>query len=506
MPYLLGIDLGTSALKSVLFDECGRSIAQSSRGYPMYQAQNGWAEQDPQHWWQACVDTVQELLKESQIRPQEILSIGISGQMHGLIMLDKMGNVLRNAILWCDQRTHKQCMDITDAVGADRLIAITANPALTGFTASKILWVRQNQPPIYDECAHILLPKDYLRYRLTGEFATEVSDASGMQLMDVPHRCFSDEILNALHIPKSMLATVYESCQVTGRICAIAAKETGLSEKTLVVGGAGDNAAAAVGSGITEQGKAMTTIGTSGVVYAHTKSPLIDPLGRVHTFCAAVPNEWHVMAVSQAAGLSLRWLKETACINLIEDAKKLGRDVYDLMSDMAGHIPIGAERLLFLPYLMGERTPHLDANCRGTFVGLSAIHTQAHLIRAVMEGVGYSLLDGLCILRQMGIPVSQMTLCGGGARSALWRQMLCDLFACPVTTLQNPESACLGVAILAGVGCGIFSDVQSGVKACVRQDLALAPSQDAEKYLPYYEIYRDLYPAMQKSFGKLSML
>ena len=385
--YLIGIDLGTSATKTVLFDEQCRVIASSSQEYPLSQPQNGWAEQDPLHWKEAAFSTIREVIKASGVDPKDIRGIGLSGQMHGLVMLDGQNRVIRPAILWCDQRTGKECEEITQRVGYERLLQITANPALTGFTASKILWVRNHEPENYARCRHILLPKDYVRYLLTGVFATEVSDASGMQLLDVPNRCWSQEVLKALEIDEEWLAKVYESPEITGTVTQEAAQATGLLPGTPVVGGAGDNAAAAVGTGVVTDGKAFTTIGTSGVVYAHSSKISIDPKGRVHTFCCAVPGCWHVMGVTQGAGLSLKWFRDQFCQDYVERARQMGIDPYVLMDQDAAQVPVGSNKLLYLPYLMGERTPHLDPDCRGVFFGLSAIHTTQDMLRAVMEGV-----------------------------------------------------------------------------------------------------------------------
>ncbi|MCR4906050.1 MAG: xylulokinase, partial [Clostridiales bacterium] len=325
MKYVIGIDVGTSGTKTVLFDEKGGVIASATIEYPLYQPQNGWAEQDPLDWWNASAKTTKTVIEKAGVSPEAIVGVGISGQMHGLVMLDRDNNVLRPSIIWCDQRTAEECEDIERLMGGrDRLIAITANPALTGFTASKILWVKKHEPEIYAKCAHILLPKDYIRLMLTGEYATEVSDASGMQLLDVPRRDWSDEVLEKLGIDKSLLGKVYESPEITGTVTPEASALTGLAPGTPVVGGAGDNAAAAVGVGVVSDGRAFTTIGTSGVVFAHTDSITIDPKGRVHTFCCAVPGAWHVMGVTQAAGLSLRWLRDTVCTPEIAEAEQQG--------------------------------------------------------------------------------------------------------------------------------------------------------------------------------------
>lgn len=505
MKYLIGIDLGTSGTKTVLFDLGGNVIASASAEYPMYQPQNGWAEQDPDDWIAAGYKTIGEVIGKSGVSPKDIAGIGISGQMHGLVMLDEEGNSIRRSIIWCDQRTAAECVEITERVGAERMISITANPALTGFTASKILWVRNNEPEIFKKCRHILLPKDYLRYKLTGEFATEVSDASGMQLLDVPNRRWSDEVLRALDIDISLLGKVYESPEVTGYVTKSAAELTGLAEGTPVVGGAGDNAAAAVGVGVVEDGKAFTTIGTSGVVFAHTDNIMIDPKGRVHTFCCAVPGAWHVMGVTQAAGLSLQWFRNELCREEIQQAKAQGVDPYYLMDKMAAEVPIGANRLLYLPYLMGERTPHLDPDARGVFFGLSAMHKKSDLIRAVMEGVTYSLTDCVNILREMGVGFNEMLACGGGGSSSLWREMLAGSYNLPVRTVKSKEGPALGVAILAAVGTGYYSSVSAACKEMVSYNEPQYPA-NTDKYKKVYDLYATLYPALKSSFTSLSAL
>lgn len=505
MKALLGIDIGTSGTKAALFDLQGNTLASSTVEYPMYQPQNGWAEQDPQDWWNAVVQSTRQVLKQSGIDAGEIGGIGLSGQMHGLVMLDENDRVLRNAILWCDQRTAKQCEQITQLVGEQRLIELTANPALTGFTAGKILWVRENEPSVYEKCRRILLPKDYIRFMLTGEYATEVSDASGMQLLDVPGRKWSHEVLDKLGIDQAMLGRVYESPEITGTVHRAAAEATGLAIGTPVVGGAGDNAAAAVGTGVVTDGSAFVTIGTSGVVYAHSSAVQIDPKGRVHTFCSAVPGQWHVMGVTLAAGLSLRWLRDEFCQQEVSLANAQGIDPYEVMTAQAAAIAPGSERLVYLPYLMGERTPHKDPDCRGAFIGLSAIHTRAHIIRSVMEGVGHSLLDCALILREMGVDIEQITATGGGGRSPLWRQMLGDMMGCGVNTISSAEGPALGVALLAGVGAGAYASVQQACEAVIRKN----PAQQADAgltkvYQKHHELYQALYPALKGSFAQLA--
>ncbi len=505
MAYILGVDIGTSGTKTVLFSEDGVPVASSTYEYPLYTPQNGYAEQDPLDWWNASVNGIKDVIAQSEVNAEDIKGIGLSGQMHGLVMLDAEDKPNRKSIIWCDQRTAKELVEITDKVGADRLIDITANPAITGFTAAKIMWVKNNEPENYEKCRHILLPKDYIRFMLTGEFATEVSDASGMQLLDIPNRCWSDEVLTKLGIDKALLAKVYESPEITGKITKKVAELTGLKEGTPVVGGAGDNAAAAVGTGVVEDGKAFTTIGTSGVVFAHTSDIAIDKKGRVHTFCCAVPNCWHVMGVTQSAGHSLKWFRDNFAWSEMETALAMGVDPYYLMDKEADSVPIGANRLLYMPYLNGERTPHLDPNARGVFFGLSAMHKKKDMLRAVMEGVSYSLRDCVEVMREMDINVSDMMACGGGGTSPLWRQMLADLYACPVKTASSKEGPALGVALLAAVGAGIYSSVPEACRAVIKTDKVQEPIEsNTLEYNKVYEMYRKLYPAMKQCFAELS--
>ena len=507
MSYLIGVDLGTSGTKTVLFDQAGQPLASATVEYPLYQPQNGWAEQDPEDWWRAAAETIRRVLAASGVDPSQVAGLGISGQMHGLVMLDGQGQVLRRSILWCDGRTSQECAEITQAVGPQRLIQLSANPALTGFTAGKILWVRRHEPALYEKCRQILLPKDYVRYKLTGVYASEMSDASGTNLLDVPGRCWSREILEKLEIDPALLPPLYESCQVAGRITAQAAAATGLIPGTPVVAGAGDNAAAAVGTGVVEAGKAFTTLGTSGVVFAHADQVTIDPQGRVHTFCSAVPGAWAVMSCTLSAGGSLKWLRDNFFPQEQQTAQGMGVDPYQLMDQQAARIPIGADRLLFLPYLMGERSPLLDEHSRGVFFGLSAIHTKYHMLRAVLEGVVYSQRQCLDILRGMGVVSQEMLACGGGGTSPLWRQMLADVYGCPVRTVASKEGPALGAAILAGVGAGLYPSVQ---EACARMIRLNPPQQpnpaDSARYEPYYQLYRTLYPALKPAFQTLATL
>ena len=505
MNYLIGVDVGTSATKTVLFDEDGAVAASASREYPLYQPENGWAEQRPEDWRDAVLATLKAVTEQSGVPAEDIKGIGISGQMHGLVMLDGEGEVIRPSIIWCDQRTGREVEDMLEIMPRERWIEITANPPLTGWTAAKILWVRKHEPENYSRCRHILLPKDYIRYVLTGEFATEVSDASGMQLLDVPARRWSKEVLKALDIDESMLGRVYESCEVTGTVLAQVAEQTGLTGDVKVVGGAGDNAAAAVGTGIVKDGTAFTTIGTSGVVFAHSSKVSIDPKGRVHTCCCAVPGAWHIMGVTQGAGLSLKWFKDQFCQDYVSEARARGCDVYDLINKDVAEIGPGSSRLIYLPYLMGERTPHLDPDSRGVFFGLSAIHTKKHLLRAVMEGVSYSLCDCNEILKEMGVEVTQMMACGGGGKSPVWRQMLADLYNCTVRTVAMDEGPALGAAILAGVGCGIYPDVETACGRIIREKSSTEPvEEEAAVYAGYHRIYQNLYRSLKDGFKDLA--
>ncbi len=505
MPYFIGIDIGTSGTKTVLFDEKGNTIASSFYEYPLYQPKVGWAEQNPEDWWNATIFTIKDVLYKSGVKSDDVKGLGLSGQMHGLVLLDKNHNVLRHSIIWCDQRTAKECDQITELVGKDKLIEITANPALTGFTASKTMWVKNNEPQIYEKVYKILLPKDFIRFKLTGEFATEVSDASGMQFLNIKERKWSDYVLEKLGIDKSLLAPVFESPEVTGKITRQVAELTGLKEGTIVVGGAGDQAAGAVGNGIVKPGIVSSTIGTSGVVFAYMEKIAIDKKGRVHTFCHAVPGAWHVMGVTQGAGLSLKWFRDNFCNSEKEVGNLTGKDPYDIMNEEAAKIKPGCDGLIYLPYLMGERTPHLDPFARGVFFGLSARHTKTDMLRAVMEGVGYSLKDCMEIIKEMGINVKEVRASGGGARSPIWRQIQADLFETDVFTVNSQEGPALGVALLASVGYGYYKSVPEACEATIKTVSKVSPIKENTKtYTRYYKIYNELYNDLKEEFRKLA--
>lgn len=507
MNYLIGIDIGTSGTKTVLYDLEGNAIAQSMQEYPMCQPQNGWAEENPEDWWNATVTTLQSVMKNSGAAPEEILGIGFSGQMHSLVMLDASCHVLRPAILWCDGRTRSECDEINERVGAQRLLEISANPALTGFTASKLLWVRRHEPELFARCRHVLLPKDYVRFRLTGVLAMDVSDASGTNLLNVAERTWSAEILEKLGLDPGWFPPLLESCELAGRVAQQAAALTGLAAGTPVAAGAADNAASAVGTGTVLPGNVFNTIGTSGVIFAHSDRPAVAAGGRVHTVCAAVPQSWGFMSCTLSAGLSLRWYRDQFCTQECLEAERSGMDSYALLDKKATAVAPGSDGVIFLPYLMGERSPLLDGTCRSVFFGLSARHKREHLLRAVMEGVAYSQRACLDVFREMGLRPETMKLCGGGAKSPLWRQILADQFHLPVTTMASSESPTLGAAILAGVCAGVYSDVPSGCKIVRDGGTLEHPQEEAARiYDACYPIYTALYPALRGQFAALTQI
>jgi len=456
----------------------------------------GWAEQDPRDWWRATTAAVRAALAQPGARPEEIGCVGFSGQMHGATLLDQDGEVVRPALIWCDQRTEAQCHSITERIGADRLIELTSNPALTGFTLPKLLWVRENEPDQWARVRSILLPKDYARFRLTGDRASDVADASGTLLFDVAERRWSETVADALAIDRRCLPLVYESPEITGVVSAAGASATGLSEGTPVVAGAGDQAAGAVGMGIVKSGAVSATIGTSGVVFAATDRPARDLKGRVHTFCHAIPGRWHVMGVTQAAGLSLRWFRDQFGVSIGHQSDKI--DPYDLLCAEAATAPPGSDGVLWAPYLMGERTPHLDPRARAALVGLAANHSRAHVIRAILEGVAFSLRDTLTIFAEMKVPVTNIRLGGGGARATLWRQIQADIYGAAVEILAAEEGAAYGAALLAGVGAGVWSSVDEACAATVRVAAQVEPDPKTVAAMNHrYTAFRALYPALR---------
>ncbi|NLC56876.1 MAG: xylulokinase [Armatimonadetes bacterium] len=503
MAYLLGIDVGTSGTKALVIREDGRTLGSATVDYPLATPRPGWAEQDPADWWRATGAAVRAACQRASLAPEQISAIGLSGQMHGSVFLDEAHQVLRPAILWCDQRTAAQCETITAHVGAENVVRITCNRVLTGFTAPKIVWLKEHEPETYARVRKVLLPKDYLRFRLTGEFATEVSDASGTALFDVPRRQWSGEILDALEIPTSWLPKVYESPEVSGRVSAAAAAETGLKAGTPVVGGGGDQAAGAVGNGIVSPGAVSIALGTSGVVFAYADEPVMDPQLRTHTFCHAVPGKWHVMGVMLSAGGSLRWYRDTLAEPEVAVARRLGVDPYEVITDEAAQAPLGAEGLLFLPYLTGERTPYPDPNARGVFFGLSLRHDHRHLARAVIEGVSFGLRDSFDILRELGVPIGEVRVAGGGARSRLWREILAAMLGMPLSQAAAEEGPALGVALLAGVGIGVYPSVPEACACAVAASQVTPPPDPAQvaAYDRYHALYQALYRQLQGLFA-----
>lgn len=485
----LGIDIGTGGTRALLVDARGTVRAGCTAPHEeMRMERPMWAEQRPENWWDACVEAVRGVLASAGASGGDVKAIGLSGQMHGLVMLDGEGAVIRPSLIWCDQRSQPQVDAINQKLGKEKVLEFIANPVLTGFTLPKLLWVRDHEPGAFERMRKMLLPKDYIRYRLTGEFASEVSDASGTAVFDVVNRRWSHGMMDSLGLDRATLPAVYESSEVSGRISAQAAALTGLAAGTPVVGGGGDQAASAVGNGIVEPGIVSCTLGTSGVVFAHMEQVAYDAPGRVHTFCHAVTGKWHVMGVTQGAGLSLQWLRNQLMPGV----------GYDAMTEEAARAPAGSQGLYWLPYLMGERTPHLDAGARGGWIGLTAKHTRADLIRSVIEGVSYSQKDCLDIIEELGIRVASVRASGGGARSPFWRQVLADVFGKSVVTLETQEGSAYGAALLAMVGAGAYASVPEVCQAAIREvDSAGARPEEARIYARGHGVYRSLYPALR---------
>ncbi len=490
----LGIDIGTSGSRAVVIDEHGKVVASATAAHADFASPEiGWAEQDPEDWWRACREAIAGVLES--VRAGEIASVSFSGQMHGSVLLDETDRVLRPALLWCDQRTEKQCAEITERIGKERLIELVCNPAITGFTLPKLLWVQENEPEIWERVKTVLLPKDFVRLRLSGDKASDVADSSGTLFFDVSNRRWSSEILDAFGISESQLPKVYESIEITGAVSTRGASETGLRAGTPVVAGAGDNAAGAVGMGVIANGKVSATIGTSGVIFAVSDRPRIDPKGRIHTLCHAIPDRWHNTGVTLAAGLSLKWFRENLGCG----------ESYDDLTAAAETVPSGSDGATWLPYLMGERAPHLDPNARAAFVGITASHTRAHLTRAVLEGVAFSLRDSLEIFKESGVEASSVRLGGGGAKSRLWRQIQADVYGMPVEIIDGDEGAALGAAILAGVGAGVWNSVDEACGQAIRVIETIEPNAaSVQKLEQNYGAYRLLYSGLRSAMKIIS--
>jgi xylulokinase len=508
MAHLLGIDIGTSGTKTLICNEDGKVLATAMAEHPISSPRPGWSEQEPEDWWQATIKATRAVVKKAKLKAGDVAAIGLSGQMHGSVFLGDGTKALRPALLWNDQRTAEQCAQIEEkAGGREALIELVANPALTGFTAPKILWVRQKERKVYAKTKHILLPKDYIRFRMTGDYATEVSDASGMLLLDVVNRAWSDKLLALLDIDKALLPKLHESPEITGTLSTDGAAALGLNEGTPVVGGAGDQAAGAVGNGIVMSGVVSATLGTSGVVFAHSDVPTRDPKGRVHTMCHAVPGKWCIFGCMLSAGGSFQWLRNQLGADEMAAAKKKHVDPYELLVARAEQAPPGAEGLFFLPYLTGERCPHPDPCARGGWIGLTARSTRDMLIRSLMEGVTFGMRDALEIIREMGIPITQVRASGGGARSAFWRQLQADIYKLPIVLTNASEGPAYGVALLAGVGAGVWPSVEQACKSCIKQTEKITPSKKMSAFYDrYYATYGKLYFDLKERFQEVAAL
>ena len=493
--YFLGIDTSTTSSKALIIDERGEVVAVASSPHTLQTPRPLWSEQDPREWWDAVAASIRSVLKQAGIGGEHIGAIGLTGQMHGLVLLDEVGNVLRPAILWNDQRTQSQCDEIHARLGKEKFIQITGNVALTGFTAPKILWVKENEPEVYARGKHVLLPKDYIRYKLTGEYAMDKADGAGTVLFDLKARDWSDEVLTALEIPRAWMPRTFEGPEFTGHVTEEAASLTGLKAGTPVAAGGGDQAAQAVGVGAVEPGIVGLTVGTSGVVFATTPSALIEPEGRLHAFCHAVSGLWHFMGVMLSAAGSLQWYRDTLASDMSFD---------ELVSE-AESIPAGSEGLQFLPYLSGERTPYPDPLARGGFIGLTIRHRRPHMTRAVLEGVSFGLKDSFTLIQNAGLgAITQVRASGGGTKGALWRQILASVLEAELVTVNTTEGAAYGAAILAGVGAGQWSDVASACKACIKITGSTQPeTSQVEAYRKAYPLYQELYPALKSSFHKV---
>lgn len=503
MSIVIGVDVGTSGTKAVAINESGKLLASALVEYPLLTPKPGWAEQDPAEWKNAAIAALKELAHAPGVAPNAVKGIGLTGQMHGSVFLDAENKVLRNALLWCDNRTAPQCDAITAKVGEKRLIEMVCNPALTGFTAPKILWLRDNEPALYDKLKRVLLPKDYIRYVLTGEFATDVADASGTLLFDVKNRTWHTELMSILGLDASLMPRAYEGPEVTGVLSKEAAALTGLPAGIPVVAGGGDQAAGGIGNGIVRKGVISSTVGTSGVVFAFAENVSLDPEGRVHMFCHSVPGKWHVMGVVLSAGGSLRWFRDALCPVEIAEAKTRGFDPYQVITAAAAHIAPGAEGLTFLPYLSGERTPHKDPYAKGAFVGLSLKHTRAHMARAVLEGVAFAMRDSLEIMREMGVAVTQVRASGGGARSSLWRQIQADVNKTPLVTTNIDEGPAYGAALLSTVATGLYQSVEEACDAIIKVVDECPPNaSNAPVYDEWFKEYQEAYKALAPGFKR----
>ena len=504
MTYLLGIDIGTTGVRAILVDETGQVTAGATVGHPLHAPRPNWSEQDPEAWWQGTVDAVRAVLgRVGAGTGRRVIGVGLSGQMHSSVFLDGRDRVIRPALLWNDGRTTAQCRWITRQVGATRLRRLVGNPALEGFTAPKVVWLRDEEPAHYRRLRTLLLPKDYIRFRLTGEKATEVSDAAGTLLFDVRERRWCMDLLGRIDVSPDLLPPVFESTDICGKVTPAVARLTGLKAGTPVVGGGADNTCGATGNGIVKEGRALSSIGTSGVVFAHTDRVRVDPGMRVHSFCHSVPNRWYLMGVTLSAGNAFRWFRDALSPLETQVERISGIDAYTLLTEEAQMAPAGSEGLVFLPYLTGERTPHRDASARGVLFGISQRHGRAHVVRAVMEGITFALNDSLRIIRGLGVKVREIRATGGGGRSPFWVQMQADVFDTPVVTVAATEGPAFGAALMAGVGAGVFSDLVEATDQFVHVAETTTPDpRRVARYREGYALFQSLYPALKASFAR----
>jgi len=504
MQYLVGLDVGTTSTRTLIIDSNGKLISSCIKEYPMHTPKPGWAEQDPDDWWEAAVYTIKGAISSGDIKPQDIAAIGLTGQMHGSVFIDRKGSIIRPALLWCDQRTAPQCEKIYDIFGYEGFIKLSHNKALAGFTAPKILWLAENEPQNYKKIYKLLLPKDYIRYKLSGEFFTEVTDASGTILMDIEKRDWSEEILKGLDIDRAILPDMFESIELSSFVSEEAAKLTGLIKGTPIAGGGGDQPAGAVGSGIVKEGIVSDSLGTSGVVFTTTDDPVYDEQGRLHSFCHSVPGKWNLMGVTLSASGSFKWYADKFGPSREIKEKNPQIPDYALLDKQAEIVKEGSEGLIFLPYLTGERTPYADPNARGVFFGISYVHTQDHFVRSILEGVAFSQLDCLNLIRGLDVKPDRVIFFGGGAKSRLWSQMMSDVFELEISTLKIEEGPAYGAALIAAVGAKLYSSIEEVCEKTIEQKEVFKPDPEKSRiYSKYYEIYKDLYKDLKKDFKRL---
>ncbi len=507
MGYVIGLDIGTSGAKALLVNEKGDIVYRAFREYPLYTPYPLWTEQDPLDWWDATVSIVSEIVSRGLVNPEDIEAIGLSGQMHSLVLLDKEYNVIRPAILWSDQRTEKECRHVMELLGEERVMDLISNPVLPGFTLGKILWVKENEPENYEKINKVLLPKDYIRFKMTGDLSMEITDAAGTAYFSVKEKKWSYEILDALDIPPEFFPPVCKSFEVCGRATEEFERLTGVKKGTKVVGWGADNACGAVGAGIVKEGRMLSSIGTSGVILTPIRIHKFDPQGRIHTFNHSVEDMWYLMGVELSAGMSLRWYRGIGGVMETAIAPFLKKDPYDLLSEEASFAPLGSNGVIFLPYLSGERTPHKDPFARGVFFGLSISTRREDMIRAVMEGVTFGLMDSVRIMEDLGVKIEEVRAIGGGAKSPLWRKIQADVFGRELSVMEKDEGPAYGAAILAWVGAGKFSTVEESVEELVKVKEVVEPDpENTERYRDFYEFYTSLYPVLKDRFKELGEL